>query len=314
MSEGWPELPYESWKDTHDTLLRYSQIVGKIQLALTPLVNHWWNVAFRLDTRGMHTLPMRCDGGSFEIAFDFVDHALVVRTSRGVVRSLPLVARSVADFWSELFTVLESLGIEVELSDRPCELALEKNGLPFREDRIHASYDPHAAYSWWQILLSTERVLEEFRSRFQGKCSPVLFWWGTFDLAVTRFSGKRAPPMPDADVITRESFTHEESSAGIWPGNASLGEPAFYSYAMPAPAGFGEAPVLPKEAYFDHDLGEFVLPYSAVRTSRNPRETLLAFLQSTYEAAADLGGWDRKRLERAPPEPLIAEPGGAPLH
>ncbi|HEY0839850.1 MAG TPA: DUF5996 family protein [Vulgatibacter sp.] len=299
MYDPWPSLPYESWKPTCDTLHRYCQIVGKIQLACTTRQNHWWNVAFLLDGRGMHTQPMRCGPEDFEIAFDLVDHRWAVRTSSGRESSVPLYPRPVAEFEEEVFHVLDGLGIDVSIDERPCEIPGPV--VPFSEDREHASYDPDAVNAWYRIMLSSRRVFEDFRSRFLGKASPVLFYWGSFDLAVTRYSGRRAPARPGADSITREAYSHEDSSAGIWPGTESLGGPWYYAYTAPAPKGYGDVPVEPPNARFDPGLGEFVLLYEAVRRSRSPRETLMRFLQSTYEAGADRGGWDRANLERHEP-------------
>ncbi len=297
-SDVWPDLPFPAWKATYETLLRYTQIVGKVQLELTPRVNHWWNVAFHVDARGLRTGLMPYDRGFFEVAFDFLDHQLIFRTSAGQRRALSLVPRAVADFEREVFAILESLGIEVAIYQTPSEQP--EPIVPFPEDFEHASYDGDAAQKFWRILLQSQAVFEEFRARFVGKGSPILFYWGSFDLAVTRFSGRSAPPRPDADVIIRESFFQEESSAGLWPGNDELGEPAFYSYTLPSPAGFETAKVQPSAAYFHQGLGEFILPYGAVRSAPYPRETLLAFLQSTYEAAARLAAWDRSFLERSP--------------
>ena len=296
MRDEWPSLPFESWKATYETLHRYCQIVGKIQLARTTRINHWWNVGFLLDARGLRTQPMRCAAGLFDISFDFVDHRWTAQTSAGRRASVPLEPRPVADFQADVFRALDSLGIEVRIDDRPVEMPGET--LPFRYDREHASYDWAAAGRWFQILLLSQQVFEEFRARFVGKSSPVLFYWGSFDLAVTRYSGRPAPSRAEADVITQEAYSHEDSSVGLWPGTDALGGPLYYGYTAPAPKGYDAAPVRPAEARFDRDLGEFVLPYDVVRRSRNPRETLLEFLQSTYEAGANQAGWDRARLER----------------
>lgn len=296
MHEPWPDLPFQSWKPTFETLHRYCQIIGKVQLARTSLVNHWWNVAFLLDARGLHTQPMRCGDDAFEVDLDLVDHRWIVRTSTGRSSSVPLYARPVAEFREEFFHTLGALGIEVEINDRPVEIP--GADVPFHEDREHASYDPDAVNAWYRIMLASQRVFEDFRGRYVGKSSPVLFYWGTFDLAVTRFSGRPAPPRPGADSIVREGYSHENCSAGLWPGTDALDGPLYYSYTAPAPEGYESAPVRPAGARFDADLGEFVLPYEAVRRSPNPRETLLRFLQSTYEAGADAAGWDRANLER----------------
>lgn len=296
MHEPWPDLPFSSWKPTFETLHRYCQIIGKVQLASTTLVNHWWNVAFLLDARGMHTQPMRCGDDTFEVALDLIDHRWIVRTSTGRSSSVPLYARPVAEFQDEFFHTLGALGIEVEINDRPVEIP--GADLPFHEDREHASYDPDATNAWYRILLASQRVFEDFRGRFFGKSSPVLFYWGTFDLAVTRFSGRRAPTHAGADSIVREGYSHENCSAGLWPGTDALGGPLYYSYTAPPPKGYRSASVQPAGARFDPDLGEFVLPYEDVRRSPRPRETLLQFMQSTYEAGANAAGWDRANLER----------------
>ncbi|HWV39325.1 MAG TPA: DUF5996 family protein [Vulgatibacter sp.] len=312
MHEPWPDLPFHAWKPTFETLHRCCQIIGKVQLACTTLVNHWWNVAFLVDARGMHTQPMRWGDETFEVQLDLVDHRWIVRTSGGRSSSVPLYARPVAEFREEFFHTLGALGIHVEIDDRPTEIPGPV--VPFREDREHASYDPDATSAWHRILLSSQRVFEDFRGRFVGKSSPVLFYWGSFDLAVTRFSGRPAPPLPDADSILREGHSHESCSAGLWPGTDALGGPLYYSYTVPAPPGYEAAPVEPDEARFDPDLGEFILPYDVVRRSARPRETLLRFLQSTYEAGADAAGWDRASLERQERRAPVEEAEAPSLH
>jgi hypothetical protein len=299
--EAWPALPLDGWRETYATLHRCTQIVGKVRLARTPWVNHSWHVTLYVTSRGLTTSPIPYGTKSFQIDFDFIDHQLPVRTSDGEVRSLALRPRSVADFYRELKALLDDLGIEVSIHRRPNEL---EDATPFDEDQAHASYDGDAARRWWRILVQAERVFTAFRARFLGKCSPVHFFWGAFDLAVTRFSGRRAPRHPGGvphlpDWVVREAYSHEVCSAGFWPGGGAISYPAFYSYAYPEPAGYKESPVRPSGAFYSPELREFVLPYDAVRTAEAPDDVLLEFLQSTYEAAADLGGWDRAALERA---------------
>jgi hypothetical protein len=291
----WPALPLESWKDTYATLHMWTQIVGKVRLALTPLVNHWWNVPLYVSSRGLTTSPIPYRNGAFEIWFDFIDHQLVLLTSDGSRKTLPLVPRTVADFYREFMRMLSSSGIEVKIWRMPVEIP---DPIPFDEDRVHASYDPEAVQKLSQILLSVQSVFDEFRSRFIGKCSPVHFFWGSFDLAVTRFSGRRAPTRPGADSITREAYSHEVSSVGFWPGSGSITGPAFYSYAAPEPDGFRNAPVLPESARYDAQLSEFILMYDDVRSTASAGATLLEFCESTYQAAATLAKWDRDTLER----------------
>ena len=296
----WPELPYAAWQDACATLHLWTQIVGKIRLAQTPWLNHSWHVPLYVNARGLTTLPIPYGGREFEIDFDFIDHVLWVRTSDGHVRQLMLAPKSVAEFYADLFVVLGELGLKLRINTMPCEIA---DGIPFDQDLTHASYDRDYADRFWRILLSTCGVLTLFRTAFLGKVSPVHFFWGSFDLAVTRFSGRRAPPHPGGiphlpDAVAREAYSHEVSSAGFWPGS---GEPAldtaFYLYAYPALTGFGSAAVGPTQAYFSQQLGEFILPYDAVRTAPEPEDALMEFLQSSYVAAADLGRWDRAALE-----------------
>jgi hypothetical protein len=293
----WPALPLESWKDTRATLHMWTQIVGKVRLALTPLVNHWWNVPLYLGARGLTTSLIPYRDAAFELYFDFIDHQLALSTSDGSRRTLPLLSRSVADFYGEVMRMLRSAGIEVKIWPVPVEIP---DPIPFEEDRVHASYDPESAQRFWRILLRVDRVFAEFRSRFIGKCSPVHFFWGSFDLAVTRFSGRPAPPRPGADAMTREAYSHEVSSVGFWPGSGNIKEAAFYSYAAPEPQGFREFPARPTSARYDSQLGEFIVMYDDVRNSDAPSVALLDFCQSTYEAAATLGHWDRSSLERQP--------------
>jgi hypothetical protein len=291
----WPALPLEQWKDTYATLHMWTQIVGKVRLALTPLLNHWWNVPLYVTTRGLTTSTIPYRDRQFELRFDFLDHQLLLQTSDGSLKLLPLSSMAVADFYQKVMAMLRSSGIEVRIWRMPVEVP---DPIPFDKDRVHASYDPEAAQRFWKILLNVQCVFEEFRSRFLGKCSPIHFFWGSFDLAVTRFSGRPAPERPGADRITREAYSHEVSSVGFWPGSGVITDPAFYSYAAPEPSGFRERPVRPAAARYETQIGEFILMYDAVRTSASPSSTLLDFCQSTYEAAATLAKWDRTALER----------------
>ncbi len=293
----WPALPLDSWKDTYATLHMRTQIVGKVRMALTPLVNHWWNVPLYVNSRGLTTSSIPYRATPFEIWFDFLDHQLVLQLCDGSRKTLPLAPRSVADFYREFLDMLRSAGIEVKIWHMPVEIP---DPIPFDQDRVHTSYDPNAVRKFWRILLSVQAVFDEFRSQFIGKCSPVHFFWGSFDLAVTRFSGRPAPARPGADRITQEAYSHEVSSVGWWPGSGNINGPAFYSYAAPEPEGFRNAPARPTAAHYDAQLGEFILMYDDVRTSANPAASLLEFCQSTYEAGASLGKWDRDALERHP--------------
>jgi len=302
--DPWPALPLESWKDTCATLHMWSQIVGKVRLALTPLVNHWWNVPLYVSSRGLTTSAIPYRNGAFEIWFDFIDHQLVLQTSDGSRKSLPLRPRSVADFYQEFMRMLGSSGIEVRIWRMPVEIP---DPIPFDEDRVHASYDPEAAQRFWRILLSVQSVFDEFRSRFIGKCSPVHFFWGSFDLAVTRFSGRRAPARPGADSITKEAYSHEVSSVGFWPGGGGIPDAAFYSYAAPEPEGFRNAPVRPETARYDGQLNEFIVMYEDVRRSASAAAALLDFCQSTYEAGATLAKWDRDALEKQPGKSILTK-------
>lgn len=294
-SDPWPALPLDAWRETRDTLQLWTQIAGKVRLALAPPVNHWWQVPLYLTSRGLTTRPMPCGDREFELTFDFIDHQFVVETSDGQREPIALRARSVADFYREVMALLHRLGIDVRISTMPCELP---DPIRFEQDDRHASYDPVYAHRAWLVLLAASQILETFRGRFIGKASPVHFFWGSFDLAVTRFSGRLAPERPGADRITREAYSHEVSSCGFWFGSGSLTAPAFYSYAAPEPAGFRDAPVRPAEAYYSSEFSNFLLPYDDVRTRPDRREVVLDFLQSTYEAAATLGRWDRTQLER----------------
>ena len=295
--EAWPALPLSKWKDTYATLHMWTQVVGKVRLALGPHINHYWGSTLYLSSRGLTTSPIPYAKGSFEIVFDFVAHDLEITTSRGETRSFSLAPRTVAEFYSELMSALHSLGIQVKVWPMPVEVP---RPVRFNLDESHASYDREYAHRFWQILVSVSNVLWEFRSRFIGKCSPVHFFWGSFDLAVTRFSGRRAPERVGADPVTKEAYSHEVSSIGFWPGDGEIiKDAAFYAYAAPEPTGFKEYPVRPEEAFYHSEKSEFFLMYDDVRTSLNPAETLLDFCQSTYEAAAIAGKWDRTNLERA---------------
>jgi hypothetical protein len=301
----WPDLPYDAWKDTAATLQLWTQIAGKIRLALTPWLNHSWHVALYVTARGLTTGPMPADDRMLQIDFDFIDHVLWLRSSDGQFRQIMLKPTPVAEFYADVMIALKELGIAVKISTMPCEIA---DCVPFDRDTKHASYDAGYANRFWRILLRAHEVMARFRTGFLGKSSPVHFFWGSFDLAVTRFSGRRAPRHPGGvphlpDSVAREAYSHEVSSAGFWPGGGGIDYPAFYSYAYPAPEGFAAAKVKPAAALFSKELGEFILPYDAVRTARDPDAALMEFLQSTYQAAADLAKWDRKALECAPGEP-----------
>ncbi|HYW62183.1 MAG TPA: DUF5996 family protein [Bradyrhizobium sp.] len=306
----WPELPYAPWRDTCETLQLWTQIVGKIRLSRTPWLNHSWHVTLYVTARGLTTSPIPDGARSFQIDFDFIDHVLRIVTSDGGQEDVPLAPQSVAAFYAAVMAALGGLGIDVTIDDTPNELP---DPIRFGEDHIHAAYDPDAAHRFWQVLRQVDRVFAKFRTGFLGKSSPVHFFWGSFDLAVTRFSGRVAPPHPGGvphlpDTVAREAYSHEVSSAGFWPGGGGIDYPAFYSYAYPAPEGFRSKPVRPEAAFFSETLGEFILPYDAVRTSADPESTLLEFLQSTYEAAADCANWDRAALECALGQPGLPRP------
>ncbi len=293
----WPELRWDDWSATADTLHMWTQIVGKTRLALSPLQAHWWNVPLYVSARGLSTAAMPYGSEFLEIEFDFVSHSLHFRSSTGASASTPLRAQSVADFYAEYLRTLSDLGVHVALYATPVELA---HPIPFADDVQHASYDPAAAHRFWRILVQADQVFQKFSSSFIGKVSPVHFFWGSFDLAVTRFSGRPAPPRDGADPITREAYSHEVISAGFWPGNGGYGKAAFYCYAAPSPPGLDSAIIQPPQAFFDQGLGEFILPYDDMRRSPSPADALMAFLQSTYDRAADLSAWDRSALERHP--------------
>ncbi len=294
-AELWPLLPYEAWKETYDTLHMWTQIVGKVRMELTPLVNHWWNVTFYLTARGLTTSPIPYRSRTFEVDFDFIDHNLFIQTSEGISKAMPLIPRSVADFYREFMEALRSLNINVTINTLPSEVT---NPIRCDEDVVHASYDPEYANRFWRILVQSDKVFKAFRSQFTGKSSPVHFFWGSFDLAVTRFSGRRAPERPGADRMTREAYSHEVISCGFWPGNDSFPAPAFYSYTYPEPPGLKTASIFPGQAFYSPEFSEFILRYDDVRNSGEPEKTLTDFCQSTYEAGADLAHWDREALER----------------
>ena len=296
----WPELPLADWKDTYETLHMWTQIVGKIRLALTPLVNHWWNVTMYVTPRGLTTSAIPYNGRFLQIDFDFIAHLLLIETTDGSTKTIALRPRSVAEFYQETIAALESLGMPVTIWTTPVEVP---DRTPFEKDQKHSAYDPEYAQRVWRILAQASRVLTEFRSRFTGKVSPVHFFWGAFDLAVTRFSGRTAPSHPGVPncglFVMVEAYSHEVSSCGFWPGSGGLiDEPAFYGYAYPEPRGFKDYPIQPPEAFYHTGISEFLLPYDVVRTAESPDEVLLSFLQSTYEAAATCANWDRRALER----------------
>jgi hypothetical protein len=298
---GWPALPLDEWQATYDTLHLWTQVVGKTRLALAPMQNHWWQVVLYVTSRGLGTSAIPFGERTFEIDFDFIAHQLVVRTGEGETRTMPLAPRPVADFYREYLALLRGLGIEVKLYPRPMEMTIVA---PFPDDREHSSYDPDAAQRCWRALVQADRVLKEFRGRFIGKNSPSHFWWGSFDLACTRFSGRSAPPHPGGipncpDYVTLEAYSHECISAGWWPGGGPVAEPAFYAYAYPEPAGCRDATIRPAGAYYHQEMHDWILPYDQVRRASDPDAMLLDFFQSTYETAAELGGWDRKALERS---------------
>jgi hypothetical protein len=296
----WPSLPLEAWKDTFATLHRWTQIVGKIRLAQTPWINHSWHVPLYVTARGLTTSPIPHGARTFEIAFDFLSHRLLIQTSDGDRETLPLRPQTVAEFYDRLLGKLDELALAVSIHGSPNEI---EDATPFAEDQAHASYDPDYAARLWRVLVQADRVLQAFRARFIGKCSPVHFFWGSFDLAVTRFSGRQAPPHPGGipnmpDWVVREAYSHEVSSCGFWPGGGAHPFPLFYSYAYPEPEGFASAAIEPGDAFYSDVLREWVLPYDVVRDAVSPDDALLAFLQTTYEAAADGARWARSALER----------------
>ncbi len=297
----WPDLPFAAWSDTCDTLQLWTQVVGKVRIALTPLINHWWNATFLVTARGLAAPAMPYRGRAFDVVFDFTRHRLEIETSDGRLETLALQPMPVADFYAEFMRALGRLGIDVHIRSTPCEI---ENAVPFDKDRAHAQYDAAYVQKFQQTLLQANRVMNAFRARFIGKVSPVHFFWGSFDLAVTRFSGRTAPPpkgvTPNvASWVMAEAYSHECSSCGFWPGNGGFGAAAFYVYAYPEPAGYGDTRLSTVEASYNKDLGQFILPYDAVRRARDPDALLLGFLQETYAAAADLAKWDRAAVERA---------------
>jgi hypothetical protein len=296
----WPALPLADWIDTRDTLQLWLQIIGKVRLRLTPPINHSWHSTFYLTARGLTTSPIPYDTRSFHIDLDFVDHRLLIATTEGVSGGFALEPQSVAVFYARLMDELTRVGMPVRISTKPNEIAI---AIPFPRDEAHRAYDKDAAHRFWRVLSQADRVLKMFRTRFIGKSSPVHLFWGGMDLAVTRFSGRTAPLHPGGipnlpDSVTQEAYSHEVSSCGFWTGTAPVDYPAFYSYAYPQPDGFAGAPVGPAGAFYSRDFGEFILPYDQVRESASPDDTVLEFLQSTYEAAADLAKWDRAALEK----------------
>jgi Family of unknown function (DUF5996) len=295
-SERWPALRYEEWKDTYATLHMWSQIVGKIALASVPPLNHSWAIAFRVTPRGLSTRRLFHGNRAFAMEFDFIDHQLVIRVSDGTDRMLRLEPKTVADFYQELMTLLREMGLEVPIWTMPVEIA---SPVPFESDTTHRTYDPVFANRFWRILGQIDDVFTRSQTAFVGKSSPSHFFWGGFDLALTRFSGRPAPPR-EGPAFMREAYSHEVISHGFWPGSAPVLESAFYAYAVPEPLGFKELKAQPDAAFYHRDLGEFILPYESVRTARSPEASIRAFVESTYEGAADLAGWDRRSLERAP--------------
>jgi hypothetical protein len=299
MNDAWPDLPLQAWSDTHATLHMWTQIAGKIRLKLSPPVNHGWHVTLYVTSTGLTTTPIPYDARTFEIDFDFIQHQLKIRSNDGRRAGFPLQPQPVAAFYARLMDELAKLEIRVRINTKPNEVV---EPIRFDQDESHRAYDAEYANRFFRVLAQCDRVFKKFRARFIGKCSPVHFFWGAPDLAVTRFSGRRAPPHPGgipnlSDDVTRDAYSHEVSSCGFWAGGGPIPYPAFYSYAYPAPAGFSEARVRPEAALYSTDLGEFILPYDAVRKSGSPDETLLEFLQTTYEAAANLASWDRGSLE-----------------
>jgi hypothetical protein len=304
---AWPELPTAAWRETYETLHLWTQIVGKVRLARTPWLNHSWHVALYVTARGLTTSPIPDGVRTFQIDFDLIEHVLRISTSDGARRQLALAGQSVASFYSAVMADLAELGIDITIDEMPNELP---EPIRFSEDNRHASYDPAAVRRFFQMLANADRVFKQFRTGFLGKASPVHFFWGSFDLAVTRFSGRRAPRHPGgvphlSDDVACEAYSHEVSSAGFWPGSGAIDYPAFYSYAYPEPAGFRATKVRPEAAFFSDALGEFILPYDAVRLAAQPDQALLEFLQSTYEAAANAAKWDRAALECAPGQPGV---------
>ena len=299
--ERWPALPLAEWEDTRATLHLWTQIVGKVRLSLAPMVNHWWQVPLYVSARGLTTSAIPYSGGVVELTFDFQDEVLRIRTSTGASRAVALAPRTVADFHGDVMSTLLDVGVRAHITRTPVEM---ENVIPFDEDETHASFDAEAARRFWQVLIDVNRVLNEFRGGFIGKCSPVHFWWGSFDIAVTRFSGRKAPRHPGgipnvADYVTREAYSHECMSVGWWPGGGLVPEPAFYAYSYPEPDGCSAARVSPSAAYYHPEMREWILPYEAARTVQDPDAEVMSFLESTYGTVAHLGNWDRAALDRA---------------
>jgi hypothetical protein len=308
--ESWPALPLEAWRDTSETLHLWLQVAGKIRMVQTPWTNHSWHVVLYVTPRGLTTSSIPHGERTFEIEFDFIRHVVSIRTGDGDNVTIPLEPQTVATFYFKVVAALDSLGLPVRIYPLPSEIA---EAIPFAEDEVHRSYDAEYANRFWRVLVQVDRVFKIFRARFIGKCSPVHFFWGGPDLAVTRFSGRTAPPHPGGvphmpDWVARDAYSHEVASTGFWPGSGPVPYPAFYAYAYPEPEGYKAAPVAPAQAFYSTDLSEFILPYDAVRLAPSPDDALLAFLESTYGAAARLGKWDRRALERA--EPLPPPPRG----
>ena len=295
MNENWPALPLDKWKDTYATLHMWTQVVGKVCLKLAPPANHFWNVTFRIDARGLTTPLLPYAERPFAFRFNFVDHRLEIQCSDGGARKIPLKPMTVAKFYDRVMRELADMGIQVKIWTMPVEVP---NPIRFTEDTVHHAYDPDYAHAFWRALVAIQPVFENFRCEFVGKCSPVHFFWGGFDLAVTRFSGRRAPPKPGMDAMNAEAYSHEVISHGFWPGSGSVQEAAFYAYAVPPPEAFPRAAIKPPAGYFDKEMGLFILPYAAVRTAASPETELRTFMHSTYEAAANLAKWNRTELEK----------------
>jgi hypothetical protein len=293
--QAWPSLPLAEWKETCDTLHMWMQIVGKVRLALAPHINHWWEVPLYVSARGLTTSPIPCSRGIFECQFDFIDHTLHIVTNWNEEKSLRLHSRTVADFYAHFMREIHALGIDVRIWPMPVEVP---DPIRFDQDETHQRYDPAYAHRFWRLMATLDSIFKEFRAPYLGKASPVHFFWGSFDLCCGRFSGRPAPPRPGADKITLDAYSHEVISAGWWPGGGAVADAAFYAYAAPEPKGFPEAAVRPAAAAYNTQLKEFILPYEAVRTSADPKAALLAFLESTYDAGASLGHWDRAALEK----------------
>lgn len=302
--EVWPALPLAEWRETCDTLHMWTQIVGKVRMELSPHRNHWWSTALYVTARGLTTSPIPYERGVFDMTFDFLDSRLLIEASDGSRRGVVLAPRSVADFYVDVMGQLGSLGVDVKIDPHPQEFP---NPIPFQEDQTHASYDAEYARRFWQILLQTDRLLKEFQSDWLGKASPAHFFWGSFDLCVTRFNGKRAPEREGADCVTKEAYSHECISAGFWPGGGPVEDAAFYSYAAPPPEGYGSERARPDVAYFDAAWHEYILMYEDVRRAADPDQAVRDFLQSTYETGAKFAHWDRASLER-PTDPTTQQP------